>query len=295
MASIDPSFAQARRELVYRPQRPWGDESYGLAAAIAWQRATRGLPPGARFIAASGLLGEGGVIEPVDETSFARKIDAVLEADPRPDLFLYASKQPLAAIQPLLQELRREGIEPQPVTRLADYAEHWGQATTPSPSPVGTTRPERRTMSISLLGTALAAGMAGTALLGPDWDFSLVKERWLADPPLVETPSAPPPLAAKPRNKPQIPARNSETRCVPATGNMEKDELKAELKAQSAWQQRSQVYIREQSKTDLSDQGSTMHQSIHRESDGVLQGVTRLKSEQRNGQRCVTVGPVAGG
>ena len=103
----------------------WDGPSFGLAAAIAWRRAERGLR-GPR-LAATGELGDGGQILAVK--GFAEKLDALLDLPKaeRPSLFLYPAGQPLTdQDRALLAEMAEQGIATRPVTHLDQLNPYWG-------------------------------------------------------------------------------------------------------------------------------------------------------------------------
>ncbi len=297
-------FANHPWELIY-PGIALDGESFDLAAAIAWLRAPGGCA-GLPRLAASAALGEGGAIVALKdkEGAFGVKLNAVLDAEPRPDAFLLAASQNLEAYGALVDEMRREGIELVAVAHLDDCAAYW-RAAAGSPIPPKPTRKKEKAMVSPLIGSSLVAGvLAGLVWFnGNDRSYSPVPEHWTPRPVMpvlpAPTPASAPVSIPEPLGvlaaQPPLPADAPVTQCVSATGNADMDRLEAEMLAEAAWGRRSGFSASYRSTTTRSRGGSETEEHAERSYQGRIEGVSVLRTEQRDGQWCVTIGPVAGG
>lgn len=139
-------------EFVCAPPLAWDGPSFQLAAAVAALRAEYGQPAGADSVCATGELGHGGAILPVAAAGFCAKLDAVLDAQSRPVLFLYPKDQPLdEEAQRLLAEMREQGIEVRPVDHLAALSGLWGRTRRTLPA----ARPAVVSLALALIAGVL--------------------------------------------------------------------------------------------------------------------------------------------
>lgn len=304
LAGWRDDFAIHPGEILYRTRESVDDESWGLAAALAWLRQANDacdLAP----LAASGVLGLNGVIEPVSDEhgAFETKLHAVLEAEPKPGAFLFSADQSVSAYQGLLQEMRDEGITPVPVRDLSDCAEYWRIATV---SPLA--KIKERKMIVPIIGSTLAAGLLLSLVVSEEWDIGPVEQRWSVTPPAVVSvpadPLAVPATAALPpppgpvladAGIAPLPANTPVTRCVPATDQPDMDRLDAEMQAEAEWGRRNGFQSSYRSETTRSRTGGDTREEAVREYRGTIRGVTVLRSEKRAGEWCVTIGPVEAG